>query len=517
MRWAVIALGMASLAGGVAVLGTGRVGVNIFPSGDQSEVDVTLTMPSASAIETTDAVAKQLEQRLAAYPEVRGIYTSVSGDSAQIYAFLVATTDRQRSSTALADVFRNELGQGIPGARVQTGVPNAFGFGGGSQAIQIDVAGPNPDVLNTLVDQVTTVVQKTPGAVDVNNTNQHVMAQYTVSVDRTRAADLGVTAQSAAASLGAAVNGTTVAAFQRAGQSNVDIRLIAGDRFRASPQNLAGLPLQSTNGTMVSLGQIGTITRAAAPTSIFHYNRVRSVTINAANTADVPSGTLQTAIQSNMRTVALPPGYSISYGGLTQQGAQAFGSIFSALGVSIVLMYALMLLLFRSVTLPLAVLMSLPLAVIGALGAMAISATDFTLFSLLGLSLLIGLVGKNAILLVDYTDTLRKQGLGRTAALLEAAPTRLRPILMTTLSIMVALLPIALGIEVGSELLRAAAIVLIGGLATSTLLTLVFVPAMYTIFDDIEAWVVSLIRRVARPRQLEPEEVAILHPLRRVA
>ena len=352
---------------------------------------------------------------------------------------------------------------------------------------------------------------------DVNNTNQHVMAQYTVSVDRTRAADLGVTAQSAAASLGAAVNGTTVAAFQRAGQSNVDIRLIAGDRFRASPQNLAGLPLQSSNGSMVSLGQIGTITRATAPTSIFHYNRVRSVTINASNTADVPSGTLQTAIQSNMRTVALPPGYSISYGGLTQQGAQAFGSIFSALGVSIVLMYALMLLLFRSVTLPLAVLMSLPLAVIGALGAMAISATDFTLFSLLGLSLLIGLVGKNAILLVDYTDTLRKQGLGRTAALLEAAPTRLRPILMTTLSIMVALLPIALGIEVGSELLRAAAIVLIGGLATSTLLTLVFVPAMYTIFDDIEAWVVSLVRRVARPRQLEPEEVAILHPLRRVA
>ena len=176
-------------------------------------------------------------------------------------------------------------------------------------------------------------------------------------------------------------------------------------------------------------------------------------------------------------------------------------------------MYALMLLLFRSVTLPLAVLMSLPLAVIGALGAMAISATDFTLFSLLGLSLLIGLVGKNAILLVDYTDTLRKQGLGRTEALLEVAPTRLRPILMTTLSIMVALLPIALGIEVGSELLRAAAIVLIGGLTTSTLLTLVFVPAMYTIFDDIEAWVVSLIRRVARPRQLEPEEVAILHGL----
>ncbi|MDQ6671362.1 MAG: efflux RND transporter permease subunit [Chloroflexota bacterium] len=515
MRWAVIALGLASLGGGLLILTSGRVGVNIFPSGDQSEVDVTLTMPSASTIETTDAVAKQLEQRLTAYPEVRGVYSSVSGDSAQIYAMLVPTTSRQRSSIALADVFRNEIGQGIPGATVRTGVPNAFGFGGSSQAIQIAVAGPNPEVLNALVDQVTSVVQNTPGAVNVNNTNQHVMAQYTVSVDRARAADLGVTAQSAAASLGAAVNGVKVASFQRVGQSNIDIRLIAGDQFRASPQNLAGLPLQTANGTNVSLGQLGTINQTAAPTSIAHYNRVRSVTIYASNSTAVSSGTLQSTIQSSLNGVVLPPGYSVTFGGVTQIGAAAFTSIFSALAVSIGLMYMLMMLLFRSVTLPLAVLMSLPLAAIGALGAMALTGTDFTLFSLLGLSLLIGLVGKNAILLVDYTDTLRKRGSGRTEALLDAAPTRLRPILMTTLSIMVALLPIALGIEVGSELLRAAAIVLIGGLTTSTLLTLVFVPAMYTIFDDLEAAFVRVVHRVAQPRPLEPEELAILHALPR--
>jgi HAE1 family hydrophobic/amphiphilic exporter-1 len=301
-----------------------------------------------------------------------------------------------------------------------------------------------------------------------------------------------------------------VGSFQRTGQAGIDIRLIAGDQFRASPQNLAGLTLLTSNGTNVSLGQIGTVNLTTSPTSIAHYNRVRSITINASNADGFSAGTLQSTIQSRLSQVVLPPGYTISFGGVTQQGAQAFSNIFAALGVSIVLMYMLMMLLFRSVTLPLAVLMSLPLAVVGALGAMTLTSSDFTLFSLLGLSLLVGLVGKNAILLVDYTDTLRKRGLGRTEALLEAAPTRLRPILMTTLSIMVALLPIGLGIEPGSELLRSAAIVLIGGLTTSTLLTLVFVPAMYTIFDDVEAAVVRAVHRVAQPRPLEPEEIAIL-------
>jgi Cu/Ag efflux pump CusA len=156
--------------------------------------------------------------------------------------------------------------------------------------------------------------------------------------------------------------------------------------------------------------------------------------------------------------------------------------------------------------------MSLPLAVVGAIGAMTLTGSNFTLFALLGLTLLVGLVGKNAVLLVDYTDSLRKQGVSRTDALLQAGPVRLRPILMTTLSVMASLAPVASGIEAGSELLKAAAIVLIGGLLTSTVLTLVFVPAMYTIFDDIEAACIRLLRRFANPRQLAPVEIAILHP-----
>jgi hydrophobic/amphiphilic exporter-1 (mainly G- bacteria), HAE1 family len=158
----------------------------------------------------------------------------------------------------------------------------------------------------------------------------------------------------------------------------------------------------------------------------------------------------------------------------------------------------LMMVLFGSVTLPLAVLMSLPLAVVGAFGAMALTHTAFTLFSLLGFAVLVGLVGKNAILLVDYTKILQARGYSRNDALFAAGPTRLRPIVMTTISVMAALLPIASGLDEGSELLKAAAVVLIGGLITSTL-TLVFVPAMFTVFDDIEQWVRRLFSRGQKP------------------
>ena len=272
-------------------------------------------------------------------------------------------------------------------------------------------------------------------------------------------------------------------------------------------------PLLSSSGKVVNLGQLGTIVAGNAPTQINHRDRDRSVSINASTVGRLP-GDVQNELKRRLDKLSLPPGYSIDYSGQAQEGSSAFGDMYKAMSIGMGLMYLLMLMLFGSVMLPLAVLMSLPLAIVGSFGAMAATHTPFTLFSLLGFSLLIGLVGKNAILLVDYTDTLRKRGDSRTQALLSAGPTRLRPIIMTTVSVIVALAPVALGLEAGSELLRAAAIVLIGGLITSTLLTLVFVPAMYTIFDDVQQAIVGLARRIGGRRHLEPEELAILHPER---
>ncbi|MDE3074981.1 MAG: efflux RND transporter permease subunit, partial [Chloroflexota bacterium] len=487
-RWLVIATGLLSFILGISMLFTGRIGFDIFPSGDQAEIDATVVMPSGTSLDRTDAVVKEMERRLKAYPEITNVQSIVGtaggpggpggrgGDSALMRILLVPKTQRSSSSEQLADSMRETLGRGIPGARVRIGLPTAFGFGGfGGQPIQISVRGPNPDELNRLVDQVTAAVKTVPGAVDVNNANQNVQPELVFRMDRDRAADLGVSAQQAASALRAAVDGAVVSKFRRPGQADVDIRLIAADSFRASPDNLASLPLLTNNGSIVSLGQIGTIVPGSAPTQISHVDRERAVTVSASASGRLV-GDVQAGVQAELAKIQLPPGYSITYGGQAQEGASAFADIYKAMAVALLLIYMLMMMLFGSVTLPLAVMMSLPLALVGAFGAMAITGTAFTLFSLLGFTLLIGLVGKNAILLVDYTDTLRKRGHGRTEALLEAGPTRLRPIAMTTMSIIVALAPLAVGIEEGSELLKAAAVVLIGGLITSTLLTLVFVP-----------------------------------------
>jgi HAE1 family hydrophobic/amphiphilic exporter-1 len=219
-------------------------------------------------------------------------------------------------------------------------------------------------------------------------------------------------------------------------------------------------------------------------------------------------GNLQNQVEATVGQMPMPAGYSVTYAGVGQQGGSAFGDLARAMLVAILLMYMLMVMLFGSLTLPLAVLMSLPLALIGALGAMALAHSPFTLFSMLGVAVLLGLVGKNAILLVDRTHRLRESGLDRSAALLAAGPSRLRPIVMTTLSVMAAMVPIATGIEEGSELLQSVALVLIGGLLTSTLLTLVFVPAMYTIFDDLQTLALALLRWRPRAYSRPPGRLA---------
>jgi HAE1 family hydrophobic/amphiphilic exporter-1 len=229
-------------------------------------------------------------------------------------------------------------------------------------------------------------------------------------------------------------------------------------------------------------------------------------------------GDLQNQVEAAVARIQMPAGYSVTYAGQGQQGGSAFGDLARAMGMAVLLMYMLMMMLFGSLTLPMAVLMSLPLAMIGALGAMATARSAFTLFSMLGVAVLLGLVGKNAILLVDRTHRLRQTGLDRSSALLAAGPSRLRPIVMTTLSVMAALLPIASGLEEGSELLQSVALVLIGGLLTSTLLTLVFVPAMYTVFDDIQVFALNLVRRAtstprATSKRLAPVVVPALEML----
>jgi HAE1 family hydrophobic/amphiphilic exporter-1 len=310
-----------------------------------------------------------------------------------------------------------------------------------------------------------------------------------------------VSARDAGAALRAALDGFTSNAtqYRQPGTRAIPIRVLTADADTMTQRELSQLPISGSKG-LVKLGQFTSLQSVDMPTSIQHVNRLRSVTISANAGEGWLVGDLQTAVQKAVANVDLPNGYSVTYAGSGQIGGSAFGDLARAMGIAVLLMYMLMMMLFGSVVRPLVVLASLPLALVGALGAMALAHAAFTLFSMLGVAVLLGLVGKNAILLVDRTDNLRREGYDRFTALLQAGPTRLRPIVMTTVSVMAALLPIVSGVEEGSELLQSVALVLIGGLLTSTLLTLVFVPAMYTVFDDVQQVVLRLARGSHQPQ-----------------
>ncbi|MBV8715012.1 MAG: efflux RND transporter permease subunit [Chloroflexi bacterium] len=528
-RWRVIAMGLASFAAGIGLLVFGLIGLDFFPNGDQSELDITLTMPASTTLDATNATAQKIEGELRAFPEVRSLFSVVGESSvggqpteigganqAQITALLVPRGDRSRSSADIAEDVRQRFDRRYPGAKVQVGMPNAFGFGGyGGAPIQVQVQGSDPQVVDKLASEIQQRVAAVPGAVGLDNSNDNVQTQLRARIDWTRAADLGINPRDAGTAVRSALDGFTSNAnqFRQTGRPSIPIRILTVDPKNSSQTDIQRLPVTGARGD-VELGQFTTFEQVRIPTAIKHVNRLRSVTIGVNAGEGHLVGDLQNQVQAAVAGEPMPAGYTVTYAGQGQQGGSAFGDLARAMGMAVLLMYMLMMMLFRSLTLPLAVLMSLPLAMVGALGAMAIGHSAFTLFSMLGVAVLLGLVGKNAILLVDRTHNLRLAGYDRYAALLAAGPSRLRPIVMTTLSVMAALLPIATGLEEGSELLQSVALVLIGGLLTSTLLTLVFVPAMYTVFDDLEQLVLSFVRRprLVAPRALR-QRVA---PLRRI-
>jgi HAE1 family hydrophobic/amphiphilic exporter-1 len=500
LRWSlprrplVIGCGLLSFGVGLSLWYLGLIGTDFFPSGDQNQLDINITMPSATNLTVTDAAVRPLEQIVGSYPEIVSVFTVVGqpgstrgGDTAQITALLVPPTQRTRSVQQIGGELRGKLTSALPAANIQVGYPNGFsGFGG--QSVQVMILGNDPTGLDTVASQVQQVVQAVPGVANVQNRTTRTQAQLRAVIDWNRAADLGVTARDIGTALSAAVQGARSSTSQlvQPGQNAIDIRVLTANANLMTPDELASLPITSSNGGVIELRQVATITQVQQPTQIQRVNRLRSVTLGVAPAPGAPTGSLQTSIEHAIAAAQIPPEYVIAYGGQGSRGNVAIGEIMRALTFAILLMYMLLTMLFGSVVLPLSILMSIPLAVVGAFAGMVLTGTPITIFALLGFAVLLGLVGKNAILLVDYTEILRARGKDRATALLEAGPTRLRPIVMTTISVMVALLPIASGLEAGSDLLKPAAIVLIGGLLSSTVLTLVFVPAMYTLFDDLQ-------------------------------
>jgi hydrophobic/amphiphilic exporter-1 (mainly G- bacteria), HAE1 family len=373
----------------------------------------------------------------------------------------------------------------------------------------VRIQGEDQSVLRSLATRVAEVVRNVPGTRDVDDGGVTGEPELVVSIDRQQAADLGLTPSQVSSVLRTGLAGSTVSTFRPEGSSGWDINVILNPQERERVSQVGDIPIVTPRGATIRLGQIARVENVSGPSQVTRRDRQRSVYVTG-SLNERPAGDVAADIQRGLDQIAVPSGYRVTQGGEAEEQTETFGQIFAALGLSVLLMYMLMVALFESFVYPLMIMFSLPLAVVGAFGLLALTGNTLNMMSMIGMILLAGLVGKNAILLVDYTNTLRKRGLPRNQALTEAGPTRLRPILMTTAALVLAMLPIAMGLGEGSEWRSPMAVTVIGGLLTSTLLTLVLIPAIYTILDDFTgamSRVPSLIRRlVRRPARAHVEQ-----------
>ena len=495
LRWLVLLAGVLAFTAGIAMVVFNVVPTEFLTQSDQGQFSVTLDMPPGYSLQGTNEAVQQFEQQLMKLPEVDsmltlvgtgGTYSLPQSRSARIYVNLKPLSERSRSSYQLAEDARR-IGSAIPGMKATAHMPSIVGYTGAP--ITVRIRGADIDVLSGIAAQVQDIMRRTPGTIDVTNSAEAGSPEMRVQVDQQELSDLGLTTAQVAATLRTAFEGTVATELRKENEDKVDIRVLyAPEPAGAELSSIPDITLSTAKGTQVKLSQVASLVPVEGPTVIDREERTGQITLTA-NLTDRPLGEVSTAIRKATDALKLPPGYKIVMAGDTELQQDAFSDLLKALGVSILLMFMLMAALYDSLVYPLVIMGALPLASVGAIGALVITHDTVNMMSLVGLIMLAGLVAKNAILLVDYTNTLRKRGYSRLDALLEAGPTRLRPILMTTSAMVFAMLPLALKIGEGAETRAPLAIAVIGGLITSTLLTLVVVPAGYTVMDDFQQWV----------------------------
>lgn len=527
-RWLIVLVSLAMVAGAVSLVPLGFIGSEYAPQEDDNMFSVNLNSPPGTSLDAIDAASKQMEAVLTAMPEVQYVFNQVSGGGgggfgrggarASLDVQVYPKSQRSRSVFEILDAAR-AAGKRIPGVQVSGNVPSPLGggggFGGGGTAsVSVQLAGPDLPTLNQVGDQVIATMSTIPGIVDVQNSSNAGNPELQVKLDRGRMAQLNVSSQSVATALRTAVSGSVVTPFRPVGSTQLDVTLVASDADRFDINKLATLPVgtgaaagggtgtpsttTSTTPTIVTLGQIATLSYGTGPTQIQRVDRNRTMTLTG-TAQGRPIGDVARDVTSAMNTqISLPAGYSYQLRGGVQQLNNAFGTLGQAMVLSVILEYMLLVALYESWFYPITLILGVPLGIVGALLGLWVTGNTLNIFSIIGLIMAVGLVVKTGILLVDFTNTLRKRGMGRTEALAEAASVRLRPILMTTATMIFGMLPLGLKLEPGAESRAPMAVVVIGGLLSSTFLAIFVTPALYTLLDDLQ----SLIFR--SPRSVVP-------------
>lgn len=491
-----------------------QIGATFIPDSDQGQLMITVETPTGSTLSETEGIVQQIEEKLDPYKgSIETNYVSVgsggmdptAGANQASFTLQLVPKDEREITTSQFTKEINEAVSNIPGAEIVVS-EMAAGLGTGA-AIQINLNGEDQQILEELAEQVIWVISEIDGVQNAESSAAETSPEIHVQVNRQVAAQYGLTYQQIMSQVQLNFNGQVATRFREAG-SEIDVKVLLPEDQRTSINHLETMLIQTPTGDSIPLSSLAEFVQIQGPSSITRQNQQRQVNV----TSDIEGSDIATVsmqIQESLQSMNFPDGYSYSFAGQSQDMVEAFADLALALGFSIFLVYTVMAIQFESFLFPFAIMFSMPTAIFGITVGLYVTGLPFSVPAFLGIIMLAGIVVNNAIVLVDYINILRRRGMERTEAILQAGPSRLRPILMTTLTTSLGMIPLGLALGEGAEAQQPLAIVIIFGLTFSMFFTLLFVPVIYTYLDGFSNRMKKLFKRKPKQQPVVEEDVTM--------
>jgi HAE1 family hydrophobic/amphiphilic exporter-1 len=464
---------------------------------DRSEFLGQVDLPFGTGIAEARAVSQRISKTLLAQPDIKTVFVTVGGGAQgrinriSIYAGLTPKKGRNRDQFVIMQEARLALAKAIPEAKhiEATEVPWIGGNSSFNVAITYSLQGPSLEVLREKADAIVAAMNADKATfTDVRSSYEAGKPEVQIDVDRDRAADLGAAIRPLATTVRTLVGGVDAGTYEELG-NRYDVRVRLEEEDRDDPAKLAQIQVRTSNGTMVDLASMASFRIEESPAQVDRRNRARTITVLANTPPGVALGTATDQMQKIVSRIGMPPGYQGTFIGQAERMKEAADAIAFAFLLAIVALYMILASQFNSFSQPAIIMITAPLSFVGAFAALWLSGMTLTMFAQIGMIALMGLVMKNGILLVDYANTAREQrGLSAYDAIFEAGPRRMRPVLMTQLATVFGMIPVAISTSQGAEFRNGMGVLIIGGILSSTLLTLFIVPVAYTLMADFYAW-----------------------------
>ena len=522
-RWTIAGASFVLVVASLCLAIFGVIGTEFMTDSDRGEFAINMDMPLGTTLDKTDQAVHKVEAIVAGFPEVKRYLATIGKQQSQwknadqsnlgqVQVKLIDKRDRNRSTKQIMMAIKQQTST-IPGLTTSFSTMSMWGSANAAP-MQLEIIGSDLAQVAAYAQKVSDVVAHSRGTVDVTSSWEEGKPEVKIEVDRDKTARMGLTLAEIGLTVRAALEGDLPTKYTE-GDNEYDTRVILNKESRTKAEDVGNITLVNHFGQPVRLSQVATIFLGKGPSVIQRKNRERLITIAANLNGQVPLGQAVASVQKVLEKDGIPKGIEIFFGGDAENMRDMMSDMAIALSMAVLFVYIIMVSLFESYIHPFTIMFSLPVALVGALGGLALFGLTLSMFSMIGIIMLMGLVTKNAILLVDFTNTLRARGYAMREALLEAGKTRLRPIIMTTATMVFGMLPLALALGSGSEMRQGMAVVVVSGLISSTLLTLVLVPVMYTFVEGLRSRVPALFKRVTwvripgktRPIAVEPEGV----------